>query len=172
MADYYPPVGFHFKVNFGQNKDVSFQEVSGLTAGMEPETLEVGGENMFTYRLPKRPTYSNLVLKRGMLINDPILIDWFKKAIENFEFKPVDVNVMLLKEDHEPLATWVFKQAYPVKWAISSFNAKGNEVVIETIELAYQYFTRQTDNPPPDNSSGETESDTSSTTSGDIGLHN
>ena len=150
MAAYYPPVGFHFKVEFpgvGKDNDVSFQEVTGLTAGMEPEQLEAGGENKFIYRLPKRPTYSNLVLKRGML-NDSGLIKWFKDAIENFEFNPVDVNVYLLNENHEVLATWVFMKAYPVKWAMSNFNAKNNELVIETIELAYQYFRRQTDNAP------------------------
>ena len=169
MADYYPPVGFHFRVEFpgiGKEDDISFQEVSGLTAGMDPESLEVGGENKFTYRLPKRPTYSNLVLKRGML-NDSGLIQWFKDAIENFQFSPVDVNVYLLNENHEPLATWIFMQAYPVKWAIANFNAKGNEVAIETIELAYQYFRRQTDGAP----SSETESQPSAAgTTGGIGL--
>jgi phage tail-like protein len=144
---YYPPAGFHFKVEFpgigkGDN-DIRFQEVTGLTAGMEPEKLEAGGENRFAYRLPARATYSNLVLKRGML-NDSGLVNWFKDAIENFEFKPVDVNVYLLNEKHEILTTWIFMQAYPVKWAISNFNSRGNELVIETIELAYQYFRRQT----------------------------
>jgi phage tail-like protein len=148
MADYYPPVGFHFRVEFpgiGKEHDISFQEVSGLTAGIDlDQPLAVGGENRFSYRLPKRGTYSNLVLKRGML-SDSGLVKWFKDAIENFEFKPVDVNVHLLNENHEALATWIFMQAYPVKWAFSTFSAKGNEVAIETIELAYQYYRRQTD---------------------------
>jgi phage tail-like protein len=146
MAAYYPPVGFHFKVEFSGvgsgDSDTRFQEVSGLTAEISTEELQVGGENRFTYRLPVRGRYSNLILKRGML-TDSGLISWFTKAIEDFEFKTSDVNVYLLNENHEITATWIFMQTYPVKWMVSDFRAQDNALVIETIELAYQYFRRQ-----------------------------
>ena len=144
MAAYYPPVGFHFEVHFfgiGGDDDSQFQEVSGLTAEIGVEELTVGGENKFTYRLPSRSKYSNLILKRGML-KDSQLIDWFTDAIENFTFKPVDVSVYLLDENHQVLTSWDFIQAYPVKWSISDFKALENALVVETIELAYQYFKR------------------------------
>ena len=145
MPSYYPPVGFHFRVEFpgvgAGDKDVRFQEVSGLRAEIGIEELAVGGENLFTYRLPTRPKYGNLILKRGML-NDSGLISWFQNAIENFQFKPVDIDVHLLNENNEPLSTWTFLQAYPVKWVISDFRAMENALVVETIELAYQYFLR------------------------------
>lgn len=141
----YPPVGFHFKVEFpgvGSDADTRFQEVSGLNAEIGIEELPVGGENKFTYKLPTRARYSNLVLKRGML-KDSKLISWFKDAIEDFEFKPSDVNIYLLNEKHEVISQWIFMKAYPVKWLISSFKAQDNSLVIETIELAYQYFRRK-----------------------------
>jgi phage tail-like protein len=100
------------------------------------------------------------------MLNDSGLIQWFKDAIENFQFKPVDVNVHLLNENHQALATWVFMQAYPVKWAMANFNAKSNEVAIETIELAYQYFRRQTDGAP----SSEAEILSAAGTTGGIGF--
>jgi len=138
------PVSFHFKVDFGSgyDNDIMFQEVGGLTAEMGVEELAAGGENMFTYRLPTRAKYGNLVLKRGVIM-DSKLIDWFKNAVESFQFKPLDLSVHLLNEEHTPISSWEFKQAYPVKWVISDFNATGNSLVIETIELAYQYFTRK-----------------------------
>jgi phage tail-like protein len=142
---YYPPVSFHFKVEFqsiGQgDADLRFQEVSGLTAEIAVEELPVGGENRFTYRLPSRAKYANLILKRGML-NDSGLIDWFKNAVENFSFSPVDVHVFLLNEQHQVSASWVFIQAYPVKWVISDLKALENAIAVETIELAYQYYRR------------------------------
>lgn len=145
MASYCPPVSFHFKVEFqgvGQgDTDIRFQEVSGLTAAMTPEELPVGGENRFTYRLPSRPKYANLILKRGLLM-DSGLIDWIKNAIENFQFSPVDVQVSLLNEDHQVSASWIFTEAYPVKWAISDLKAMENSLAIETIELAYNYYRR------------------------------
>ncbi len=147
MAVYYPPAGFHFRVYFtginATTEDAQFQEVAGLTAEIGVEELQVGGENRFSYRLPTRAKYSNLVLKRGLLISSG-LIGWFRDAIESFIFKPVDLSVELLNENNNTLTSWNFKQAYPVKWAISDFKALENALVVETIELSYQYFTRST----------------------------
>jgi len=147
MPVYEIPRVYHFKVEFLDipgviDNDVRFQDVSGLTAEMGMEEIPEGGENRFTHRLPTRAKYSNLILKRGMLI-DSGLIQWFKDAIENFEFEPSTVMIKLLDQDHEPMVTWNLKKAWPVKWTISDFKATENAIAIETIELAYQYFTRQ-----------------------------
>ena len=143
MAAYLPPVGFHFKVEFqgvgNKDSDNRFQEVLGLQAEIGVEELPVGGENRFSYRLPTRSKYGNLVLRRGLL-KDSGLRSWLTDAIENFIFRPVDVNVHLLNEKHEPAVSWTVIKAYPVKWVISDLKAHENSVVVETIELAYQYF--------------------------------
>ena|SRR5689334_4825008 len=144
--DTYPynlPVTFHFNVDMGSDEgdDIRFQEVNGLTAEIGVEELVVGGENMFTYRLPVKAKYNNIILKRGMLKNSK-LIDWFRNAVEHFQFEPRDIKINLLNEKNEPVAFWKVIQAYPVKWVISDFKASENALVIETIELAYQYFQR------------------------------
>ena len=146
MAGYYPPVGFHFRVEFGflssGSNDSRFQEVSGLTSELGIEEVVEGGENRFTHRLPGRAKYGNLILKRGLL-TDSQLIDWCKDAIESFEFEPTTVNVILLDEEHNPVAdSFSFQNAWPVKWSISDFKAQENSIVVETLELAYSYFTR------------------------------
>ncbi len=143
MENYYPPVGFHFKVDFKSistnDKDISFQSVSGLTVDLETEEIAEGGENRFKHKIPVRSKFPNLVLKRGMLVDSEV-IKWCKKALENFEIQPVDINVMLLDEKHEALQTWNIVKAYPIKWSVGDFNAEENKLVIETIELTYQYF--------------------------------
>jgi phage tail-like protein len=144
MAAYYPPVGFHFKVEFigiSDDIDTRFQEVSGLNMELGTEEVIEGGENRFTHKLPDRAKYGNLTLKRGML-KDSLLIAWCRNAIENFNFFPIDVIVILLNENHEPLASWVFTKVWPVKWSISDFKSTDNSVVIESLELAYNYFRR------------------------------
>lgn len=146
MASYYPPVGFHFKVEFdgfahGDAPDVRFQEVSGLNVSLETETFQEGGENRFSHRFPKPVTFQNLTLKRGMLIGSK-LIQWFRNAIEGFQFAPTRITVILLDEEHQALESWVFENAYPVKWNIDAFNAQEGKIVAETIEICYQYFTR------------------------------
>lgn len=143
----YPAVSFHFKVEFlelegATDNDVRFQEVSGLSSELGTEELKEGGENRFAHKLPNPAKYANLVLKRGLL-TDSALIGWFKDAIENFDFKPLTVNVTLLNTSHEQLMVWSFTKTYPVKWAVSNLGADKNEVVVDTIELAYQYFTKR-----------------------------
>ncbi len=145
MAGYYPPVGFHFRVEVAlenlPTNDSRFQEVIGISREVGVEEVLEGGENRFAHRLPARAKYGNLVLKRGML-SDSKLVDWARLAIENFEFVPADVQVTLLDEKHGPLASWSFLKAYPVKWTVSDFKAQESSLVVETIELAYQFFRK------------------------------
>ena len=142
-VDYYPPLGFHYRVEFGISKkknDVRFQTVSGLSVEYDYESYKEGGENRFEHKLPVRTKYADLVLKRGML-TDSDVIGWMLNAFRNREFKPADVVVILLNEKGEQLKSWRIAQAIPKKWSISDLNANESAVVIETLELTYRYFT-------------------------------
>ncbi len=141
MANYYPPVGYHFSVEFPtvSKGEFQFQSVSGLTATLDTEDVAEGGENRFKHKLPVRTGYSNLVLKRGLAVKSD-LIKWCREAIEDLNIKPVNVIVKLLNEKHEPLMTWNVVHAYPVKWEVSGFDAEESKIVIESIELVYNYF--------------------------------
>jgi len=140
MADYYPPLGFHFKVEFASFPgEFEFQSVSGLTVSVDTEEIAEGGENRFKHKVPVRSKYPNLVLKRGLLVNSEI-IDWCRNALENFVFEPTNLIVKLLNEEHQPLLSWNVVHVYPVKWSVSDFNAEENKLVIETLELTYNYF--------------------------------
>ena len=143
MELFYPQVGFHFLVTFELfpqlPNDLRFQEVSGLTVNMEMESLKEGGENRFVHQLPVRTSYNELVLKRGKFLGSGVL-HWCKNAMENFEFKPTNIMISLLNDDHLPLYNWYVINAIPKKLEISGFNAERGEVVIETMTLNYQYF--------------------------------
>jgi len=140
---YYPPVGFHFRVEFlgiGNDNDIRFQSVAGLTMEYDTETFKEGGENRFEHKLPVRTKFADLSLKRGML-TDSDIIQWCLDAFQNREFQPVDINITLLNEEHQPLKTWQVHRAWPRKWSVSDFNAQENSLVVETLELSYSYFT-------------------------------
>jgi hypothetical protein len=106
-----------FQLPGARDGDARFQEVAGLGAELGLEEVVEGGENRFSHRC--------------------------RNGIENFDFAPTTVNVTLLNENHEPLAeTYSFIRAWPVKWSVSDFKAQENGLVIETLELAFNYFTR------------------------------
>jgi phage tail-like protein len=142
---YYPPVGFHFRVEFlniGNDNDVRFQSVGGLSVEYDTEAFKEGGENRFEYKLPVRTKYPDLVLKRGLLL-DSAVYAWCIDALQNRIFAPAQLNVTLLNEQHEPLKVWKVFNAWPRKWQVSDLNAQENSIVIETMEMSYQYFRAQ-----------------------------
>lgn len=144
MADYYyPPWGFYYKVKFSISEDTNdarFQTVSGLSVEYDYESFKEGGENRFEHKLPVRTKYADMVLKRGML-TDSSVIKWFLAAFRDREFKPADISVILMNEKGDPLRTWNVAHAIPKKWLVSDLNANESSLVIETMELTYQYFT-------------------------------
>jgi phage tail-like protein len=143
---YYPPVGFHFRVEVlgvGNDNDVRFQSVSGLTVEYDVDTFKEGGENRFEHKLPGRSKYPDLSLKRGLL-TDSAVIAWCLDALEQRIVVPKQVDVSLLNERHQPLKTWHITRAWPRKWSVSDFNAQENTLVVETLELSYAYFTTAT----------------------------
>ena len=144
MASYYPPVGFHFKVevlglppNDGDNR---FTEVGGLSVEMGTEEIAEGGENRFLQKYPTRAKYPELVLKRGLLVQSEV-VSWIRQCLEDERIEPKNVDVKLLNDEHQPLLTWHVVNAFPTKWAVSDLNASSNAVVVETLQLFYQYFT-------------------------------
>jgi len=143
MTEHYPPWGFYYRVEFAisQNKsDVRFQTVSGLSVEYDMEEYKEGGENRFVHKLPVRTKYADLVMKRGML-TDSEVTKWLLAAFQDREFKPSDINIILMNEKGEPLRTWKVTRAVPKKWVVSDLNSSENSIVIETLEMSYRYFT-------------------------------
>ena len=127
-----PPVAFYFNVTFEGLIETSFQEVSGLQLEMETETIKEGGENSFSYQVPTRRKHGTLVLKRSLMPLPHVLETYVVKVLENngsAQIVPVNLTISLLN-------------AYPVKWDISALNSQKNELVIETLEMAYTNLIR------------------------------
>ena len=143
MPSYYPPVGFHFRVEFDLpnvgDDDIRFREVAGLSMEIEEETRNEGGENRFTHKFPVRARYPDLVLKRGLLKGSAVYT-WCKDAIQNLDIRPTTVWVTLLNDAHEPLQTYTFVNAWPKKWSLSDLNAEASAIVVESLDLSYHYY--------------------------------
>lgn len=148
MANYTPPVGFHFKVEVlgisPNDNDVRFTEVSGLTEELACEEIAEGGQNRFLQKYPVRTKHPDLVLKRGLLTHSAI-ITWVRECIEDFSITPKNIDVKLLNQEHQPLVTWHVVNAYPTKWIVSNLSSTNNAVVVETMHFFYQYFSVDTE---------------------------
>ncbi len=141
---YTPPSSFYYNVQFEGRRDMdsSFQEVSGLKLVFGTEEVREGGDNVFIHELPTQPTYSNLILKRCLVLNAN-LDKWCKDAFERSEFDPKDLQISLRGQQGGSLASWSVAGAYPLSWELSALNTTSNELAIETLELKYRHFKRE-----------------------------
>ena len=116
--------------------DIRFQRVSGLSTRVETEPMNNGGKNLITKRLPKRLAYDNLVLERGFVVGSPLNLQ-LNDVMNEFKFFRSDVLVTLFNEDAVPISAWMFKEAFPVRWATADLNAQEDRILIDTLELSF-----------------------------------
>jgi phage tail-like protein len=114
-----------------------FSDCSGLDMAQSDEKLHEGGRNDTELRFPTRTTWTNLTLKRGVSRVSQSGWDWLYGFGEG-KVKRMDGVIMLLDDQHVPHNIWTFKRAFPVKFTGPVLNAKGNEVAIESLELAHE----------------------------------
>lgn len=84
--------------------------------------------------------FSNITLKRGSFKGDNQFFEWWNTVQLN-KIERRDLTIKLLNENLEPVVTWQVKNAWPVKVQSTDLKADGNEVAIETMELAHEGLT-------------------------------
>ncbi|MEM5567085.1 phage tail protein [Psychroserpens sp. AS72] len=139
----YPSGGFYFQVKV-ENETYSFKEVSGISLEITTEEIAESGENRFKYKVPTSQRYSDLVLKRGLVPENSELDRWIYNTLNLGFDKPIEtktLEVSLININGNKIMTWSFVNAWPLSWNIASLNAMNNEVLIESINLSYNYFT-------------------------------
>ena len=143
MAEY-PLPKFHFLVNWGGTK-IGFTEVSGLDISTDAIEYREGSSPEYSkIKMPGLIKFSNITLKRGTFKSDNEFFNWFNTVKLN-TIERRDVTISLLNENHEPVVAWKIKRAFPVKVTSTDLKADGNEVAIETMELAHEGLTIQND---------------------------
>jgi len=136
----YPLVKFAFEVDWGGMK-VGFQEVSGLNAEAGLIEYRHGASPDFSkIKMPGLKTFSNITLKRGTFKNDNDYYQWFQ-TIQMNSVERRSITISLLDENGAPAVTWKVKNAFPLKLNSTDLKAEGNEVAIETLEIAHEGLT-------------------------------
>jgi phage tail-like protein len=137
MPALYPLPVFHFTVQWGGER-IGFSEVTGLT--QENQAIEYRDGSFPEYSSIKMPglrKFANIVLKRGIVAGDNDFFKWLSTVKLN-TVERRDLVISLLNEEHVPVMTWKVTRAFPVKVEGPGLKASGNEVAIESIELAHE----------------------------------
>lgn len=140
----WPLPKFYFRVRFGALKDtVLFQEVSGLDA--ETQVIEYRHQDhpgFSTVKMPGIMKTGNVTMKKGVFSKDNQFWDWYNQIKMN-TIQRETVTIQLLDEQGSPVMTWTLQNAWPTKITSTDVKSDGNEVAIETIEIAHEGLTIQ-----------------------------
>jgi phage tail-like protein len=130
------PVGeLRFMVKLPNSELGRFRECTGLAAEIECKDYNEGGVNDRVHKLPTRMKYPNLVLKRGVTYEDALL-KWLWTVQRKLERG--DLTLSLMGANGVAVRTWVFSNAFPIKWTGPNLNAGSNQIATETLEIVHE----------------------------------
>ena len=131
-----PYRGCNFLVEIEGITQAGFQECSGLEISTDTVEYREGNDPNHGRKLPGMNKYAPLTLKRG--ITDSTELWKWRETVTQGKAVRKNITVTLLNDAGERKLAWDCLGAWPSKWTGPSFNAGGNAIAIETLELSHE----------------------------------
>jgi phage tail-like protein len=135
-----PYRNFNFLVEIDGITQAGFSDCSGFGASTDPIEYREGGQNTTVRKLPGVTKFTNITLKWG-LTDSKELYQWYRDVV-NGKIVRKNGSIIVLDLDGTEKLRWNFTDAWPTKWDGPDFTAKGNDVAVETLELAHEGIER------------------------------
>ncbi|MCX8131156.1 MAG: phage tail protein [Clostridia bacterium] len=135
-----PYKNFRFRVQIDGIQVAGFSECSGFGSNVEVIEYREGGDPATVRKLPGKVSYPDITLKWGVTDTHE-LYDWHKSAIKG-SVERKNGSIILLDDEGQEKVRWNFFDAWPSKWDGPDFNAKGNDVAIDTLTLSCERVER------------------------------
>jgi phage tail-like protein len=133
----WPLPKFRFEVSW-DGAAHHFQEVSGLDLESQVIAYRAGGSPTFQpIKMPGILKSGSITLKRGVFKSDNSLWDWFDQVKMNTLVRKT-MTIRLLEESGAPTMAWTLANAWPTKVTGTDLKSDGNEVALESVEIAYE----------------------------------
>ena len=136
----WPLPKFYFQVKW-DDTEMAFQEVSGLDIETEPLEYRAGNSPVFSkVKMPGMIKTGSITMKKGVFVKDNAIYDWFKEVKMN-TIKRKALTISLLDESGSPTMVWKVQNAFPTKVQGTDLKSEGNEVAVESVEIAFEGLT-------------------------------
>jgi phage tail-like protein len=136
----WPLPKFYFSVTIGGNA-VSFQEVTGLDSETRPIEYRHGDSpSFYPIKMPGLGKVGNVTMRKGTFVNDSTIWTWYNQIKMNTIARQT-VVVNLLDQTGAPKMVWTLNNAWPTKITGTDLKSEGNEVAVESVEIAYETLT-------------------------------
>lgn len=137
-----PYRNFRFKVEIDGIKTASFAEATISDTTTDPVDYREGTDLPYQRKLSGLTKYGNITLKKG-LTDSMELYSWRKQVEGGGAIKArKSISIVLIDEEGNDKSRWDIIEAWPTKYSSSGFDAKGNAVVIESLELVHEGIKR------------------------------
>jgi phage tail-like protein len=140
-----PLRNFRYRLEIDSITQAGFSEVMIAETSIDPVEYREGTDPPHVRKLTGLTKYGNITLKSGLTIGGTAL-DLFKwhADVSAGQVKTKRKKVVIVVQDEAggDAARFVVTEAWPVKYDPSDLNAKGNEVLIELLELANEGIER------------------------------
>jgi phage tail-like protein len=135
-----PYRNFNFRVEIDGITQAGFSECTGFELSTDPIEYREGGENTTVRKLPGLTKYANITLKWG-LTDSKDLYNWYRDVV-NGKIQRKNGSIIVRDLDGSDKVRWNFTDGWPTKYNPADMNAKGNEVALETLEIAIEGIER------------------------------
>jgi phage tail-like protein len=145
MARIDPLRNFRYRLEIDNIAQAGFSEVMIAETTIDAVDYREGTDPPHVRKLSGLTKYGNITLKWGLTVGATAM-DLFKwhSDVSAGQIKEKRKKVVIVVQDEagQDAARWVITDAWPVKYDPSDLNAKGNEVLIELLELANEGIER------------------------------
>jgi phage tail-like protein len=118
----------------------AFTECTLPSLQVETQEIKEGGQNTYSHKLPVRINPGNVTLRHGITRSSDLL-HWYLQVLRGEITNATrDVSVVMYTVKRQPVITWTFYNAYPVKWGGPTLKSDNNAVAIEELELVHHGF--------------------------------
>jgi phage tail-like protein len=115
--------------------------VTGLSSETTPIEYRHGDNpSFYPIKMPGLGKVGNVTMRKGTFAKDTKLFDWFN-SIKLNTIKRCTIVINLLDEAGKPAVTWTLKNAFPIKVTGTDLKSQGNEVAVESIDIAFETLT-------------------------------
>ena len=128
-----PYAAFNFLVEIDNVTVAGFSECTGVNTETDAIEYRTGNLDITVTKLPGLKKFGNITLKRGFTASKE-LWEWRKKVLDG-KTERQSGSIVLQNEARQEALRWNFREGWPRKWEGPTFNAKTNEVAIETLEI-------------------------------------
>jgi phage tail-like protein len=142
MARNDPYRSFRFRVEIDGITQAGFNECTFADTSVEVIEYREGTDPTHPRKLSGQNKYGNVTLKWGITDSTEIF-DWYRAVVEKGALSNRrNVSIQLVDEQGSDKTRWDLQECWPVKYDPPDFNAKGNDVAIETLEIVTESYKR------------------------------